>query len=134
MSKSFSIQGSLGNQLRIQDIVAKVAGVGLKDTVRVLRALGIVSYYIDGEYDEWDRLNYLLARGAIFSGEPAPLHSSPDDESIEACEKAFEFIENNSPASAIQDLRKGRNDVYKMMLQQIRADGYETYAQVQSLE
>jgi|PlaIllAssembly_1097288.scaffolds.fasta_scaffold541237_2 hypothetical protein len=77
--------------LRLQDIVARTARVNLRDTVRVLRALGMVGYVL-GERNLVARLNTLLTESARIGTFPAPLHSKPDALAITACDDAFDLV------------------------------------------
>lgn len=79
------------NQFRIQDIVAKSAGVNLKDTVRVMRALGLVFHILE-ERAAQGRLNWHLMNGARLSNIPAPLHSKPDQSAVDACNEFYKAM------------------------------------------
>lgn len=74
----------LKEEARIQDIVARTAGISLRDTVRVLRSLVLVLDILD-EKEAEAGLNRLLYRSATFGKYPALLHSKPDALAVNAC-------------------------------------------------
>jgi hypothetical protein len=79
--------------LRIQDIVAKTAGVSLKNTTRVLRTLaGVLDVLEEG--DAAATLEQYLIRSAHYDLMAAPLHSKPCQKAIVACESISDRIED----------------------------------------
>ena len=81
----------MDNELRIQDLTARVSGINLKSTIRMLRGLALAAPYI-GEPELAKTLNRLLDESAYNGGEPAPLDAKPLDGAVSACEEVFDGI------------------------------------------
>lgn len=75
--------------LRIQDIVARTSGVSLRNTVRVLRALCVVSAAED-EHGVHDSLLRILQESAQHDGDSSPLNERPGFINTEATESSYE--------------------------------------------
>ena len=92
--------------LRLQDIVARTSHVSLRDTVRVLRALALVSATFDdvsmGKVTKG--LIPLLFTGAACGGEIDVLHSKPAIKEVEACNEAFDRLVEVNGADIVVDV------------------------------
>ena len=99
--------------LRIQDVVARAAGVNLRETVRVMRTLALVAPMI-GEVSLQATLNKLLHDGAKLSNFPAPLHSKPDKHAIEACYVFYQAMIGEYGEEQMRALTKLETDPYFM--------------------
>lgn len=97
---------------RLQDITAKTAGVNLRDTVRVLRALVII-LALDEQDDLATTLSELLAESARLALAPAPLHSKPGQREIDACNEMFErLLELPQARQILAEIRSLETDPY----------------------
>lgn len=79
------------DNLRIQDMVARTAGVSLRDTVKVLRSLYVVSR-VECEDDLANELQKVLVDSAEVNGYPARLQDHPGLENSKACDESHERI------------------------------------------
>jgi hypothetical protein len=91
--------------LRYQDITARVAGVDLKTTVRVLRALQIVARY---NHDDTlaEELEYVLTRSAWQNDSPCDLDDKPSMGAVEACDTLFKRIIKRLSWDAVRPLQR----------------------------
>ena len=97
------------SEVRVQDIVAKMAGISLRDTVKVLRSLVIV-LEAKGSSSAADDLVHLLARSAYYGDRPAVLHSKPDHGAVEACNEFYAMLVAEYGEAALQSITKLLND------------------------
>lgn len=81
------------DHLRIQDIVARTAGVSLRDTVKCLRSLSTVSRLI-GDDRLADELDSILMRSAEVNGHISKLQDRPGKLNSQACDEASDLIQN----------------------------------------
>lgn len=81
------------DHLRIQDIVARTAGVSLRDSVKCLRSLSTVSRVI-GEDSLADELDAILLRSAEANGHISKLQDLPGTLNTKACDEANDLIKD----------------------------------------
>lgn len=82
------------DHLRIQDIVARNAGVSLRDSVKCLRSLSTLSRLI-GEERLADELDRVLMRSAEVNGHISKLQDHPGALNSKACDVANDLIKDN---------------------------------------
>ena len=106
---------------RLQDIVARVAGVSLNNVAKTLRALTLIGQYYPGEDDlDWGRLIDLLIYSARNGREfSTPLHAKPNYSDIESCERAYnillnELLEHNKDFM-LDDIKTQRGDPFERL-------------------
>ena len=81
--------------LRIQDIVARTAGVSLRDTVKCLRSLSMVSRQLGEEYLA-NELDLILTKSAEVNGHISKLQDLPGTLNSQACDKANKLLERST--------------------------------------
>lgn len=97
-------------EARLQDTVAKVSKMNLRDTVKVLRALSLVMMYRKSACA--DALNKELSGSATSEGVPAPLHAKPDKDAIEACSIFYGEIVEDAGDGTIASIRNLTDDPF----------------------
>lgn len=97
--------------LRIQDVVAAVSHVNLKQTVRVIRALSLVAQAI-GEVTLASHLNELLLQSTRQGSYYTPLHAKPENAASVACDKVLAGIVEDYGQVVIDSLCKLSSDPY----------------------
>jgi hypothetical protein len=97
--------------LRYQDIVARVSGINLKSVVRVLRALEIVAES-DGKTELADYLTKILEASAYNNGEPCRLDSRPCDEAIVAGDIIYAKVLDKYKHKGLRELHELKDCPY----------------------
>lgn len=101
----------LWGKVRIQDIVAKSAGVNLEHTVKVLTTLVMVADAL-GEHALSNSLYLLLKDSARVDGVPAKLKSVPGIRDGNYCEDFYDVMYEVFGADAIRNLKTMWTDPY----------------------
>lgn len=81
--------------LRMQDVVARTAGVSLRDTVKCLRSLSMVSRLL-GEEALAHELDQVLIKSAEVNGHISKLQDRPGTLNSQACDKANDFLNHRT--------------------------------------
>lgn len=89
---------------RLQDLVAKMSGVSLKNSVKVIETLVNISEMYDEEFGE--RLNSLIDQSSVGRG---PL-TRPDIADVERCNKAYTKALNDIGSGRLSEVRGMRLD------------------------
>ena len=101
----------LRESVRIQDIVATLSHVKLRQTVRVLRATAMAAQAL-GYKELAAELNTLLYQSTRQGGFPSPLHSKPEHNAVVACYDALDLVEEMFGNTAIQNMVDLVDDPY----------------------
>jgi len=94
-----------GGHMRVQDIVARVAGVNLKDTVKVIRTLHLFMQAL-GEEDAEAVLSHYIDAGSFVNGEEAPMHEKPGAGEVAACERIYALMVANVGVAAMSKIKE----------------------------
>ena len=102
--------------LRLQDIVAKIAGVSLKSTSRVLRAVHIVYSMLDDADSDTvaDTLGEDL-KGSVRRADQqfVDLVDKPDSDAVDACNAAYDSVMDESELrERVQDIIDGNPSIF----------------------
>ena len=94
-------------EVRPQDLIARVAACDLKNTVKVLRALQLLADQFEPSGELKARLTAVLAQGTWQEGGAAPLHAKPDLRAAALCNEAYALVKTHHGTAlrAIMDLR-----------------------------
>lgn len=79
------------DKARIQDVTARVAGVNLKTTVRVLRAFSIAAHAL-GERELSEAVEKVLSEATMNGDQRTELQAKPCREAQEACQAVHDDI------------------------------------------
>lgn len=97
--------------LRYQDAVARISGIDLKTTVRVLMAIELAAL---GNNDDVlaRELSRVLTASACNEGEAAELQSRPQEEAVDACNQHFKRILRRWDWDRVRALQRLEIDPY----------------------
>lgn len=105
--------------LRIQDIVARVARVNLKDTVRVLRSLHIIYTFLGDTEKAYESAHKVMeddmvsAMRYLGDGVVHPLGDKPEQGASEACDAFYALLRQiPSIADDIEELYEGLDSAW----------------------
>lgn len=96
---------------RLQDVVASLSHVKLKQAVRVLRSTAMAAQAL-GLDDLASALNEALYESTQQGGFPAPLHSKPEAVSVEACYDALDEVQNIFGHTSLRHMSDLTDDPY----------------------
>ena len=111
------------NKIRIQDITARVSGVSLKNTVKILQSLVIILNHL-GEKELSKQLHNILVSSAQYDAHPAPLHSKPCSESVEQCEKVYKSLISQFGKAFLDDIKKLDTNIYEIKSSMYQSERY----------
>ena len=96
---------------RIQDVVASLSHVKLRQTVRVLRATAMAAQAL-GYKELAAELNAVLYASTKQGGFASPLHSKPEHESVDACYEAVDRVQDVFGATSVHNMSVLADDPY----------------------
>ena len=97
--------------LRYQDAVARISGIDLKTTVRVLMAIEVTAR-CNNDDDLARELDRVLTASAVNSGEAAELASRPQDDAVAACNQHFKRVLRRLSWDRVRALQRLEVDPY----------------------